>query len=122
MPELGDGPWPGVSCSVGGVGDVALESPPPWVELTARAREEYLDFRTPTPEGDEVDLVAVYATLAARLPKDTLVTCGAGNYAIWPQRFLIYRDFPHSSPRRNGSMGYSVPSGVAAASGKTLDR
>jgi hypothetical protein len=36
----------------------------------------------------------VYATLAARLPKDTLVTFGAGNYAIWPQRFLIYRDFP----------------------------
>ena len=57
----------------------------------------------------------MYATLAARLPKDALVTCGAGNYAIWPQRFLVYRDFPAQLAPRNGSMGYSVPSGVAAA-------
>jgi acetolactate synthase-1/2/3 large subunit len=92
------------------------DAPPAWAELTMRAHENYLDFRSATPEGDDnVDVGAVYATLADRLPKDTLVTCGAGNYAIWPQRFLVYRDFPAQLAPRNGSMGYSVPSGVAAA-------
>jgi acetolactate synthase-1/2/3 large subunit len=90
-------------------------APPPWQARTAAAREAYLDFRTPRPDGDEVDLGAVYATLVERLPDDTIVTCGAGNYAIWPQRFLVYRRFPSQLAPRNGSMGYSVPSGVAAA-------
>jgi acetolactate synthase I/II/III large subunit len=90
-------------------------APPPWRARTAAGHDAYLRSRTPEPEGDEVDLGAVYATLAARLPDDVLVTCGAGNYAIWPQRFLAYRRFPSQLAPRNGSMGYSVPSGVAAA-------
>ena len=90
-------------------------TPPPWRERTAVGHEAYLRSRTPVPEGDELDLGAVFATLAARLPDDVLVTCGAGNYAIWPQRFLAYRRFPSQLAPRNGSMGYSVPSGVAAA-------
>ena len=94
---------------------LAPKEPPVWRALTARAREDYLEHRTAEPDGDEVDLGSVYATLAARLPGDTLVTCGAGNYAIWPQRFLVYREFPAQLAPRNGSMGYSVPSGVAAA-------
>ncbi|HEU5159057.1 MAG TPA: thiamine pyrophosphate-dependent enzyme [Streptosporangiaceae bacterium] len=90
-------------------------APPPWQGRTAAAHEAYLRYRTPAPDGDEPDLGVVYATLAARLPDDALVTCGAGNYAIWPQRFLVYRRFPSQLAPRNGSMGYSVPSGVAAA-------
>ena len=90
-------------------------TPPPWQGRTAAGHDAYLRSRTPEPEGDEVDLGAVFAELAARLPEDVLVTCGAGNYAIWPQRFLTYRRFPSQLAPRNGSMGYSVPSGVAAA-------
>jgi acetolactate synthase-1/2/3 large subunit len=93
----------------------APAGPPVWQELTIRAHRQYLEHRTAEPEGDEVDLGVVYATLAGRLPRDMLVTCGAGNYAIWPQRFLVYRDFPAQLAPRNGAMGYSVPSGVAAA-------
>lgn len=89
--------------------------PPPWWEATARARDDYLAHRAPVFEGDDVDLGAVFAALAARLPRDTVVTCGAGNYAIWPQRFLAHREFPSQLAPRNGAMGYSVPSGVAAA-------
>lgn len=94
---------------------VAPDAPPAWREETVRARKEYLEFRTPAPDGDEVDLGLVYRALAARLPDDVLVTMGAGNYAIWPQRFLVHRRFPSQLAPRNGSMGYSVPSGVAAA-------
>jgi acetolactate synthase-1/2/3 large subunit len=88
---------------------------PPWRDRTAAGHDAYLRSRTPAPDGDTVDLGAIYALLAARLPADALVTCGAGNYAIWPQRFLAYRRFPSQLAPRNGSMGYSVPSGVAAA-------
>jgi acetolactate synthase-1/2/3 large subunit len=89
--------------------------PPPWRDRTAAARGAYLSFRRAEPDGDEVDLGVIYDTLSGRLPADTVVTCGAGNYAIWTQRFLVYRRFPSQLAPRNGSMGYSVPSGVAAA-------
>jgi acetolactate synthase-1/2/3 large subunit len=88
---------------------------PGWRAETIRAREAYLRHRQPVPEGDELDLGLVFELLSKRLPPDTPVTMGAGNYAIWPQRFLSYRRFPSQLAPRNGSMGYSVPSGVAAA-------
>lgn len=94
---------------------LAPATAPPWREATVRAREAYLRFRTPLIEGDGVDLGAIFAALGERLPRDTIITCGAGNYAIWPQRFLVYREFPSQLAPRNGAMGYSVPSGVAAA-------
>ena len=52
--------------------------------------------------------------LLQRLPEDAVCTIGAGNHTIWAQRFFPTNVFPSQLATRNGSMGYSVPSAVAA--------
>ncbi|WP_353946149.1 thiamine pyrophosphate-dependent enzyme [Streptomyces sp. HUAS MG91] len=89
--------------------------PVAWAVRTKQDRAAHVAFRTPAPEPDPLDLGAVFATLDARLPADTVVTFGAGNHAIWAQRFLTYREGGRQLAPRNGSMGYGIPAAVAAS-------
>jgi acetolactate synthase-1/2/3 large subunit len=52
--------------------------------------------------------------LNRRLPDDAILTNGAGNYAIWLQRFYQFRQYRTQLGPTNGSMGYGVPAAVAA--------
>ncbi|MEV5518587.1 thiamine pyrophosphate-dependent enzyme [Streptomyces flaveolus] len=90
-------------------------APVPWAVLTKQDRAAHLAFRTPVRDDDPLDLGAVFAALDARLPADTVVTFGAGNHAIWAQRFLTHREGGRQLAPRNGSMGYGIPAAVAAA-------
>jgi acetolactate synthase-1/2/3 large subunit len=54
------------------------------------------------------------AFLRKRLPVETIVTNGAGNFAIWVHRFYSYPCFRTQLAPTSGAMGYGVPSGVAA--------
>ena len=60
------------------------------------------------------DLAAIVGWLNTRLPDDVIVTNGAGNYAGFVHRFFQYRGFRTQLAPTNGSMGYGVPSAVAA--------
>ena len=90
-------------------------APVPWALTTKQDRAAHLAFRTAPPDDDRLDLNAVFAALDADLPADTVVTFGAGNHAIWAQRFLSHREGGRQLAPRNGSMGYGVPAAVAAA-------
>lgn len=59
-------------------------------------------------------MTAVMAALLPRLPRDTVLTSGAGNHIAWAARFLPNLQYPGRIGTRNGSMGYSIPSAVAA--------
>jgi acetolactate synthase-1/2/3 large subunit len=52
--------------------------------------------------------------LNARLPADTIVCNGAGNYATWVHRFYRFRQFATQLAPTSGSMGYGVPAAVGA--------
>ncbi|MDQ8702723.1 thiamine pyrophosphate-binding protein [Streptomyces sp. LHD-70] len=91
------------------------DSTPPWAVRTKEDRDAHLAFRAPLHDADPLDLGAVFATLDARLPSDRVVTFGAGNHAIWAQRFLALDEGARQLAPRNGSMGYGVPAAVAAA-------
>lgn len=52
--------------------------------------------------------------LRERLPEDAIICNGAGNYAIWVQRYLRFRRFGTQLAPTSGSMGYGVPAAVAA--------
>ena len=54
------------------------------------------------------------AFLRKRLPPETIVTNGAGNFALWVHRFYQYTGFRTQLAPTGGAMGYGVPSGVAA--------
>jgi acetolactate synthase-1/2/3 large subunit len=84
----------------------------PWRAMLRRVQEQ---FREPKPEALKLDTAAVVAHLREVLPPDAIVTNGAGNYAIWLQRFFEFRRFGTQLAPRNGAMGYGVPAGLAAA-------
>ena len=85
-----------------------------WRDWTHQARADYLKNLEPGTMPGSLDLAAVMATLRERLPADSIVTNGAGNYSGWVQRFWQYGGFRTQLAPTNGAMGYSVPAAVAA--------
>ncbi|HEY1729561.1 MAG TPA: thiamine pyrophosphate-binding protein [Candidatus Baltobacteraceae bacterium] len=107
MPELG----------------LALRSiaPPsvPWRKWTGQLRGEYehsrnIANREAVARDGYVDMATVVAYLDANLPDDAIITTGAGNFAGWVHRFYRYRGFGTQLGAVNGSMGYGLPSAIAA--------
>lgn len=90
-----------------------------WLESTRREREQFVSTgECPGP----VDLRVIYARLRETLPDDTVVTAGAGAYAMWPQRY-----FPHRRPNtqlgpKSGAMGYGLAAAIGAALHGGCDR
>ena len=61
-----------------------------------------------------VDMVDVVTYLRDVLPLDVIQTNGAGNYAIWPGRYMPVKQFGSLFAPVSGSMGYGIPAAVAA--------
>ncbi len=75
----------------------------------------YLDFLTEERNSDaEMRMDKVSEFLRTRLPADAVVTNGAGNYTPWAQRHYQFRAPKTQLAPTNGSMGYGVPSAIAA--------
>jgi acetolactate synthase-1/2/3 large subunit len=67
---------------------------------------------------DSLNLYRIVKELFARLPADTLLANGAGNFATWGHRFRRYPGLIHGKRSTlaptSGAMGYGVPAGIAA--------
>jgi acetolactate synthase-1/2/3 large subunit len=61
-----------------------------------------------------VDYGDVVAHLCERLPADTIVCNGAGNFSVWVHRFWRYHAYPSQLAPTSGAMGYGVPAALAA--------
>ena len=85
-----------------------------WKDKVAVARADYVKNIEPVAQPGSADLAAIVGWLNKRLPDDVIVTNGAGNYAGFVHRFFQYRGFRTQLAPTNGSMGYGVPSAVAA--------
>ncbi len=85
-----------------------------WEEWTAKAHQDYLDNAHPVEVPGPVNPSAIMAWLAQKLPRDTIVTNGAGNFSSWAHRFYPYGGFRTQLGPTNGAMGYGVPAAVAA--------
>ena len=83
-------------------------------EAVRQAHADYAAWREPCPVPGAVDMWQIAQWLDANLPDDALVTNGAGNYATWMHRLYRYRGFRTQLAPYSGSMGYGVPSAVAA--------
>lgn len=80
----------------------------------ASARADYETFIKPTTIPGNVQYGEIVQSLRAKLPDDTIITNGAGNYAIWVHRFWQYRRYRTQLAPTSGSMGYGLPAAVAA--------
>ncbi len=94
--------------------DLAAVPRRPWANATSDAHAAELAWRTPTRIAGELQLGELVASLAERLPPGTIVTNGAGNYAIWANRHFPYRGLGTQLAPTSGSMGYGLPAAIAA--------
>jgi acetolactate synthase-1/2/3 large subunit len=107
-----------------------------WKAWTARMRAEQTSFAAlpPATPGDApasgdaaasgegpamgdapAKMDTLMANLVPRLPEDAMVTFGAGEHTNWAHRYFPTRRYASMISARNGSMGYSVPSAIAAS-------
>lgn len=87
----------------------------PWSGETRRANADFHAWTDePAPIPGPFQYGQAMRWLRDRLPADAVICNGAGNYAIWPQRYLRFRRFGTQLAPTSGSMGYGVPAAVAA--------
>jgi acetolactate synthase-1/2/3 large subunit len=80
------------------------------------AHREWLEWSDPKPrEGVALDLGPCVAAMRDKLPADTIICNGAGNFSGWWHRYWRYGALPTQLAPTSGTMGYGVPAGVAAA-------
>jgi acetolactate synthase-1/2/3 large subunit len=85
-----------------------------WREQTSAARKEFLEWTEPRPMPGPVQYGEIMRWLSERLPEDTIVAGGAGNFAGWLHRHFRYKGFRTQLGSTNGSMGYGYPAALAA--------
>ena len=94
---------------------LAPKQPVVWSAETRAAREDFLAWTNQAPRTPgAVQMGEIAQFLRRRLPADFIATNGAGNYAIWHQRFLRFRQFGSQIAPTSGSMGFGVPAAVGA--------
>ena len=77
-------------------------------------RQNYVDSLAAPTQPGEVDMAVITAHIQQTLPEDAIVTHGAGNFSVWPNKFLSYgRDQRMLGPQ-SGSMGFGLPAALAA--------
>ena len=87
----------------------------PWRDWRREARADYLGWSEEVPpHPGDVQMGTIVRFLRERLPEDAIVSTGAGNFAVWTQRFIRYRKFGTQLGPISGSMGYGVPAAIAA--------
>ena len=94
-----------------------LDVKPEWKAFTERMRGEQEKFAT-LPEAstrnEQATMDALMAHLVPALPQNSMVTLGAGEHTNWAHRYFPTEFYTAMISARNGSMGYSIPSAVAA--------
>ncbi|MBY9061680.1 thiamine pyrophosphate-binding protein [Sphingomonas yunnanensis] len=82
----------------------------------AEARAAYEAWSTPRPrDGVALDLGPCVAAMREKLPVDTIICNGAGNFSGWWHRYWRYAGPGTQLAPTAGAMGYGVPAAVAAS-------
>jgi acetolactate synthase-1/2/3 large subunit len=61
-----------------------------------------------------LDMADIVTRLRKRMPADTIVTTGAGNYTGWVHKYWPFQAYRSQLAPTSGAMGYGVPAAVAA--------
>ena len=87
-----------------------------WEDWFSSARRKYLDSLIAPKQPSMVDMGLVMQYLQKVLPSDVIITNGAGNFAVWPNKFYQFADSSRLLAPQSGAMGYGVPAAIAAKS------
>lgn len=86
----------------------------PWRKRLAALRGSFLEWTTPGPIQGDLQMGEIMVNLRQRLPADAIVTNGAGNFAVWPNRYHRFTRYGTMLAPVSGSMGYGVPAAISA--------
>jgi acetolactate synthase-1/2/3 large subunit len=90
----------------------------PWIAWSQAVHADYIANLQPQTLPGTVDMPAIVAVLQKHLPKDAVLTNGAGNFASWMHRFYrhhgLVKGYKTQLAPTVGAMGYGVPAGIAA--------
>ena len=86
----------------------------PWADWRTRARAAWeAGFDLPL-QPSPVDMGLVTAHLREVLPPDAILTNGAGNFTVWPNKFYKFGPEARLLAPQSGAMGYGLPAAIAA--------
>lgn len=85
-----------------------------WAAWCSAAHRGYCDSLTPPAQPGSLDMGAVVAHLQAQVPARTIFTNGAGNFAIWTNKYFRFGDQAVLLAPQAGAMGYGLPAAIAA--------
>lgn len=85
-----------------------------WADWRSKARAAYDASFTAPAQPSPVDMAAVTAHLRDILPEDVILTNGAGNFTVWPNKFFKFGKNARLLAPQSGAMGYGVPAAIAA--------
>lgn len=66
------------------------------------------------PRPGTLDMKKAMLHLQNNLPEDVIITNGAGNFAIWPNKHFLYGEKARLLAPQSGAMGYGLPAAIAA--------
>ena len=85
-----------------------------WAEWRERARADYESSLDVLAQPSPVDMAAVTRHLREVLPPDAILTNGAGNFTVWPNKFMPFGPKARLLAPQSGAMGYGLPAAIAA--------
>ncbi|MDH3695371.1 MAG: thiamine pyrophosphate-binding protein [Gammaproteobacteria bacterium] len=110
-------PTLGVQCGINTFVHAVAEHAPakkkPWKNWTSDARKGYLQSLQCPKQPGSVDMGEIMAWLRDHLPDDVIITNGAGNFSVWPNKFFQYGEHARLIAPESGAMGYGVPAAIA---------
>lgn len=83
-------------------------------EWRAARRDAFVASLSSPAQPGPLDMGEVMAWLRDNLPADAVLTNGAGNFSVWPNKFFVYGPEARLLAPQAGSMGYGLPAAVAA--------
>ena len=87
---------------------------PSWSAWTRELRAGRVAQATAPDYEGPLNLAVALQELEKVLPKDTIYTTDAGNFATWPTRFMHVGEKQDFLGPTNGAMGYGVPAAIGA--------
>jgi acetolactate synthase-1/2/3 large subunit len=85
-----------------------------WGDWRAKGRAAWeAGFDAPA-QPSPVDMVQATAHLRDVLPEDAILTNGAGNFTVWPNKFYKFGPKARLLAPQSGAMGYGLPAAIAA--------
>jgi len=95
-----------------GAQDIPMPDRSDWVN---GARADYEAWITPHETPGDVKLEQIITWLSDNLPKDAILTNGAGNYAAFLHRYFVFKGYGTQLAPTSGSMGYGFPAAISAS-------